>query len=412
MNNRFLKIVTLIASSSLFIAGCGGDTDSFETPNTGIVTNPGTVSQKNFSLLTADVMPAVIDATTGVFTQTDVELTAYTGDRNNQSLSDAHTIYFVPEYGLVNPPSCVTEEGKCTVTWSAIKRPVAGGPASDGYVTITAYTIGEEGFTDSNGNNVFDDNDAGFEDLEEPYVDADNVWTGSNGFTAGDLIIDVVSTNDPTGVNGVHDIADGFFNGLGCTHSSLCGTATSIAVFDSVTMSIISNVTLSRTIGGTVAGLAGSGLVLQNNGADDLSITANGGYTFTTPVDDGLTYAVTVLTQPTSPGQVCTIANASGTVSANVTNADVTCATNTFTIGGTVTGIPATESLTILNNGGDGLIISADGSFVFSTPIADGSTYNVTVLTNPASATCTISGGTATGTVSNANVTNVTIGCI
>lgn len=407
MNNRFLHILTLIASSTLFLAGCSDDSP-FEVPNTGASVNPGTISQTNFSLLTADIYPAVIDGTTGDFTKTDVELTVFIGDRNNQTVTDAHTIKFVPEYGLVNPSSCVTEEGSCSVTWSATKRPDVGGPGSDGFVTITAYTTGEEGFTDTNGNGVFDDGDAAFDDLEEPYVDIDE----SRDYTAGDKIIDVVSTNDPTGANEIHDLADGFFNGPGCTHTSLCGDRTSVAVFDMVTMSIISNAAESRTIGGTVAGLAGTGLVLQNNLADDLPISSNGAYEFATTVDDGLTYSVTVLSQPTSPGQVCTIANASGTVSANVTNVDVTCATNTFTIGGTVTGIPGGESLTLQNNGGDNLVISADGGFVFATPIADGSTYTVTVLTNPASATCTISGGTGTGTVSAANVTNVTIGCI
>jgi hypothetical protein len=174
----------------------------------------------------------------------------------------------------------------------------------------------------------------------------------------------------------------------------------------------VTNAPLPRTIGGNVTGLAGTGLVLQNNGGDDLAITADGAYTFAASITDGSTYAVSVSTQPTSPTQTCTIANATGTVSANVTNANVTCATNTYTIGGTVAGVPGGETLIIQNNGGDDLTISADGSFVFLTPIADGATYSVTVLTNPASATCTVSGGTGTGTVSSANVTNVTIGCI
>lgn len=406
MNNRFIKIMALVASSVSFVSGCG-DNSTFETPNTDTVTNSGIISQKNFSLLTADVFPAVIDGTTGVFTQTDVELTAYIGDRNNQSLTDAHTIYFVPEYGLVNPSSCVTTEGTCSVTWSAIKRPDPAGPTADGLVTIAAYSAGEEGFTDTNGNSVFDDNDAGFEDLEEPYVDVDESFS----YTSGDKIIDVVSTNDPTGVNGVHDIADGFFNGTGCSHTSLCGTATSIAVFDRVTMSIISDAILSRTIGGNVAGLAGSGLELQNNDADDLPIATDGPYTFANTIEDGQTYTVTVLTQPTGPNQMCTVANASGTVSANVTNVDVTCATNTYTVGGTVTGtIPGGENLIILNNSVDALTITAAGNFEFNTAIADGSAYNVIVDTQPASRTCTVSNGT--GTVSGANITSVTIDCI
>lgn len=403
MNNRFLNILTLVASSTLFLAGCSDDSP-FEVPSSGA---SGTISQTNFSLLTADIYPAVIDGATGDFTKTDVELTVFIGDRNNQALTDAHTVLFVPEYGLVSPSSCVTEEGSCTVTWSAIKRPDAGGPGSDGFVTITAYSTGEEGFTDTNGNSVFDDGDAAFDDLEEPYVDIDE----SGDYTAGDIIIDVVSTNDPTGANGLHDLADGFFNGPGCTHTSLCGDRKSIAVFDMVTMSIVSDTIGSRTIGGTVTGLAGTGLVLQNNLTDDLPIAADGTYTFSTTIDDGQAYSVTVLTQPTSLNQVCTIANAAGTVSANVTDVDVTCATNTYTIGGTVTGIPGGETLTLQNNGGDNLDITVDGLFEFSSPIADGSTYTVTVLTNPASATCTISGGTGTGTVSGADVTNVTIGC-
>ena len=156
MNNRFIKIIALLAGSVIYVSGCD-DTSVYKTPDTSSTSNAGTVSQTNFSLLTADVAPAVIDVGTNIFTKTDVELTVYIGDRKNQTLTDAHTIYFVAEYGLVEP-SCVTDDGSCSVTWSAIKRPVAGGPASDGYVTITAYTTGEEGFTDSNGNNVFDDN--------------------------------------------------------------------------------------------------------------------------------------------------------------------------------------------------------------------------------------------------------------
>ena len=52
------------------------------------------------------------------------------------------------------------------------------------------------------------------------------------------------------------------------------------------------------TVGGTVSGLAGSGLVLQNNGANDLSISADGTFSFTARVANGGSYAVTVKTQP------------------------------------------------------------------------------------------------------------------
>ena len=102
------------------------------------------------------------------------------------------------------------------------------------FATITAYTIGEETFTDSNGNSLYDDSDSGFDDIEEPYVDVNE----DNIYNAGDTIIDVVSTNDTTGTNGQHDIADGFFNGGGCTHSSLCGVRTSITIWDDISLKI------------------------------------------------------------------------------------------------------------------------------------------------------------------------------
>src|SRR6056297_3899528 len=79
------------------------------------------------------------------------------------------------------------------------------------------------------------------------------------------------------------------------------------------------------SIGGTVSGLAGSGLTLRNNGGDDLTVSANGGFTFATEIDSGDSYSVTVATQPSSPDQTCTVTNGSGTATADVTNIAVAC---------------------------------------------------------------------------------------
>jgi hypothetical protein len=81
------------------------------------------------------------------------------------------------------------------------------------------------------------------------------------------------------------------------------------------------------TIGGTVTGLQGRGLVLQNNGGDDLPIDADGPFTFATTLEAGIRYNVTVLTNPTSPAQECVVENGSGTVpTENVTDVVVSCA--------------------------------------------------------------------------------------
>ena len=159
------------------------------------------------------------------------------------------------------------------------------------------------------------------------------------------------------------------------------------------------------TVGGTVNGLSGT-LVLQNNSGDDLTITADGPFTFSTALADGSGYNVTVKTQP--DGQTCFATNGSGTVSgADVTDVTVTCSVDTYTVGGTVSGLSGT--LTLQNNGGDDLTITADGPFTFSTALADGSGYNVTVKTQPDGQTCFVTNGS--GTVSGADVTDVTVDC-
>ena len=65
------------------------------------------------------------------------------------------------------------------------------------------------------------------------------------------------------------------------------------------------------TIGGTVSGLSDS-VVLQNNGADNETLSSDGAFTFSTALSEGSAYAVTVFTQPT--GQTCTVTNSSSTV--------------------------------------------------------------------------------------------------
>jgi uncharacterized repeat protein (TIGR03803 family) len=161
-------------------------------------------------------------------------------------------------------------------------------------------------------------------------------------------------------------------------------------------------------VGGTVSGLAsGQSLTLQDNGGDDLVVTANGSFTFSNPLTTGASYAVTVLTQPS--GQTCTVANGSGTVAdSNITNVVVTCV-SVYTVGGTVSGLASGQSLTLQDNGGDDLVVTANGSFTFSNPLTTGASYAVTVLTQPSGQTCTVANGS--GTVADSNITNVAVTC-
>jgi 6-phosphogluconolactonase (cycloisomerase 2 family) len=148
---------------------------------------------------------------------------------------------------------------------------------------------------------------------------------------------------------------------------------------------------------------------LANNGGDARTVSAAGAFSFATPLAAGAAYAVTITAQPAT--QTCTVTSGSGTVgSANVTGVTLACATNTFTVGGTVTGL-AGAGLTLQNNGGDTLARAADGAFTFASSVASGGAYSVTVAMQPSTPAQTCTPTNHTGTVT-ANVTNVTITCV
>jgi hypothetical protein len=163
------------------------------------------------------------------------------------------------------------------------------------------------------------------------------------------------------------------------------------------------------SVGGTLSGLTGT-VVLQNNGTNDLTLTANGSFTFTSKLASSTAYNVSVKTQPA--GQICFL-NASnvGTIlSANVSNISVTCTASggtTYTIGGTISGL--TGTVVLQNNLGNDKSWSANGIYSFSTAVSNGSTYSVTVKTQPSGQTCSVSN--SSGTVSGANVTIVNVTC-
>lgn len=164
-------------------------------------------------------------------------------------------------------------------------------------------------------------------------------------------------------------------------------------------------------VGGTVTGLAGKGLVLQNNAGDDVTVSADGAFTFPTKLASGKAFKVTVKTQPTGPGQVCTVSGGEGSVvSGDVKTVVVNCATNKFTVGGSVSGL-AGKDLVLQNNAGDDIKLNANGTFAFATTVADGAAYAVTVKTQPGTPTQTCVVTKGSGTVAGANVTDVAVAC-
>lgn len=166
------------------------------------------------------------------------------------------------------------------------------------------------------------------------------------------------------------------------------------------------------TVGGTVSGLTGTGLELENMGVDTLPVAAAAtAFTFAKELEVGFSYVVTVSTEPT--GQTCTVSNGSGTISdADVTDVAVTCTDNPeplYTINGTASGL-GPISVTLQNNGTDDLDVDANGVFVFDTALPDGSSYDVTVLIQPTGQTCGVTNGF--GTINGTDVLGVDVDCV
>lgn len=311
--------------------------------------------------------------------------------------SSNKNIVTIDKNGLATIVGSVTS-GQVKITCSYPKKTVA--LAGVGHLLLRApdiYSVGGTMAGFAGGTNAVLQNNAG-----------DDLSVGSNGafkfateLYKGDAYSVTVKTN-PTSPN------------------QTCGVSNSTGTIESanVTNVGVTCVTEKYSIGGTVSGLAaGNDVVLQNNAGDNHTVSANGGFTFPASIDDGSSYAVTVLTDPTVPNQTCVVTgggvadDGSGTLAgANVTDVDVTCTTIKYAVGGSVAGLPGGESVTLLNNGTESVVVLIDGNFVFPTSLDDGTSYIVTVSAQPAGAICAFSGGSDTGDIAGADA-DVTVVC-
>jgi hypothetical protein len=171
-------------------------------------------------------------------------------------------------------------------------------------------------------------------------------------------------------------------------------------------------------LSGSISGLTKSGLELQNNGGAALAVTAGSTYfSFPDLIANNQDFNVTVKTQPA--GAVCAVAYGKGNSgSFNVTSVQVSCITNTYELGGTVSGLDV-NGLVLVNGSDRKEIKAGDTSFTMTRAqgdglypygkVADGSPYGLTVLTQPAGRTCTVVNGV--GTMGSAPVTTVQVKC-
>lgn len=146
-------------------------------------------------------------------------VTARLADRFGNPVPDGTAATFTTEGGAIQAQCTTTttstEGGVCTVNWrSSNPRP------SNGRVSVLGKAIGEESFTDQNGNGAFD--------VGEAFTDSSELFRDDNEdgvYTAG-LDGDFFDFNN----NGTRDGPDGLFNGVLCNDAARCGGAASRSV--------------------------------------------------------------------------------------------------------------------------------------------------------------------------------------
>lgn len=195
-----------------------------------LVITTGLPDQDSFSLAAVDA--SINGSCQGASTQIVVRA----ADRYNNPVPAGTAISFTTEGGKINgqcttgDPNAdpLTEAGVCTVLLT-VQSPIP----SDGKVTVLATAIGEESFTDVNGNGYWDDAyidsngvshpKESFDDLPEAFVDydGDNVHDGNEPF---------VDFNN----NGTYDGPNGTFNGYVCQSAGQNCSSTTVNVRKSV----------------------------------------------------------------------------------------------------------------------------------------------------------------------------------
>ncbi len=215
-------ILSITATTS---TNAGGTISTASLP---ISVTTGSADQNSFNLVVDTLNPRGwdVDGTT-------VSFSASAADTFQNPVPDGTVINFFAESGRIEP-SCETSGGACSVTWtSANPRPgldltgtlntnAVGYPGYNaswdggraGVATVIAYTHGDAGFADANGNGLLDVGEA-YTTMAEAYLDANE----DNNFDLADAENPYEKLVEYT-INGTQDAAPANYQGVACTEAA------------------------------------------------------------------------------------------------------------------------------------------------------------------------------------------------
>ena len=166
-------------------------------------------------------------------------------------------------------------------------------------------------------------------------------------------------------------------------------------------------------ISGTAYGVTKTGLVLTNNGGDDLAVNTSGRFVFSKLVETDAGYNVQVKSVPSNveKKEDCVVDKASGKAVFNVSDIVVVCKIRSHALGGTIIGLAGAPNLALVN-GNDRKDITPAGTATQTfamTPVSEDTPYGISILRQPDGRTCTVEN--PSGTMLAADINNVVVRC-
>jgi hypothetical protein len=211
--------VSVIATTTKNVGG------TISTQSFPIAVTTGVVDQNSFNLVMETLNPHAWD-----IDGTEVNLSVRGSDSFQNPIPDGTVINFIAESGQIEP-SCTTNGGGCSVKWTStnprpgtmldgtLKTNAVGYPGYDatwqggraGVATVLAYTLGEAGFADANGNGLLDTSET-YNVMAEAFLDANEngIFEAADGNNPYEKLVDF-------DLDGVQTLAPANYQGVSCT---------------------------------------------------------------------------------------------------------------------------------------------------------------------------------------------------